>query len=298
MSFLHFRGGHMDSIDYSRVLQPQEDWYDIDFYKTVKKKSGFKKIYFDYVNTALGHKVQIWKWRDLSVNSKYIDSPSLIHHLHSEATLACPLIYNNILELVDVFTPIECVDGNEYSCQHSADEFPHAWIIMAPLTHDPTVSIRNLYHELMHWKLTALGFGKGPADFLDTTDEFVLNDKAELYHSIVNSYPDTAQPSVGNKPTGRPISACIHAYASFLGEIDAALQFVKYNPEKYYIWMGYAKKWERRLDESLEALLLNAKTTPKGAQLLMGLYKWSHDVKEDYKDTIKTLERLVGVTNG
>jgi hypothetical protein len=284
----------MSEIDYSKILQPQPDYYDVNFYKDLKRQVGFRRREFDHIQNSLGNQVKIWRWRDLNVNSRYTDDTQLLQNLNNEAKMACPLIYNNILQLVDGFTPIECNDGNEYSCQLSADEFPHAWIIMAPLTKDPTVSIRNLYHELMHWKLTALGFGKGPADFLDTTDEFVLNDKSELYHSIVNSYPDTAQPAVGNKPTGRPISACIHAYASFLGEVEASLQFVKHNPEKYYIWMGYAKKWERRLDESLEALMLHTKTTHKGSQLLLGLYKWTVAVKEEYKDTITTLHKLMG----
>ena len=68
----------------------------------------------------------------------------------------------------------------------------------------------------MHWKLVALGFGNKANVFFPTTQEFILNHESELCWYIVNSYADTAQPAVGNKPTNRPVSASLHAYLSFL----------------------------------------------------------------------------------
>ena len=98
---------------------------------------------------------------------------------------------------------------------------------------------------------------------------------------------------MGNKPTGRPISASLHAYGSFLGEAEVAMKFVQYSPQKYHRWLFYAKKWGDRLDESLEAIMLGTKTTTKGAQLLLGLYRWTKDYQEEYRDTIKTLSKLM-----
>jgi hypothetical protein len=154
-----------------------------------------------------------------------------------------------------------------------------------------------MLHEMTHWKFTALGFGKGCTpevfDMLQHNNEFVLNPIEELHHSIVNSYADTAQPAVGKKPTGRPISASIHAYGSFLGEAHVALKFGRHDIKKNIQWFAYAKKWGSRLEESMEALMRGAKTTPKGAQLLLGMYKWTKQFQEEYVDTIKTLSKLM-----
>ena len=72
-----------------------------------------------------------------------------------------------------------------------------------------------------------------------------------------------------------------------------AMKFVQYNPQKYFGWLGYAKKWGDRLDESLEALMMKATTTQKGAQLLLGLYRWTKDYQEEYNDTLRTLSKLI-----
>jgi hypothetical protein len=286
----------MNNVDYSRVIQPQEDGYDIQFFQQLKVQRGFVKKEFPYISRYLSG-MGVWSWNKDNLSAPYNDDTAQLQRLETIAPQAAPLIWNNITNLVDIFTPIHCIDGNEYSCQHAAVDYPHSWIVMAPLTNDPTVTVRNLFHEMIHWKFTTLGFGKGCTpeifDMLEHNNEFVLNPLDELHHSIVNSYADTAQPSVGNKPTGRPISASIHAYGSFIGEAHVALQFAKYNISEYYRWLGYAKKWGSRLEESMEALMLHAKTTPKGAQLLLGLYKWTKQYQEEYTDTIKTLSKLV-----
>jgi len=286
----------MNTVDYSRVIQPQEDGYDIQFFQQLKAQKGFAKQEFPYIQKHVS-RMSVWSWNKDNLSAPYNDDATQLQQLETIAPQATPLIWNNITSLVDIFTPIACIDGNEYSCQRAAVEYPHSWIVMAPLTNDPTVTVRNLFHEMIHWKFTTLGFGKGCTpemfDMLEHNNEFVLNPLDELHHSIVNSYADTAQPSVGNKPTGRPISASIHAYGSFIGEAHVALQFAKYNISEYYRWLGYSKKWGSRLEESMEALMLHAKTTPKGAQLLLGLYKWTKQYQEEYADTIKTLSKLV-----
>jgi hypothetical protein len=282
-------------IDYSKIIQAQLDGYDIQVYEQIKKDRGFVNKLFPFKNF---HGMYIHTWKtDRDMEAKYFVDERLLDNVAHEAQQAVPTIWKSITSLVDVFTPIACVDGNEFSCQHAALEYPNSWIVMAPLTQDPVITVRNLYHEMIHWKFTSLGFGKGCApgvfDMLHTTDEFVLNPVTELHHSIVNSYDDTAQSAVGNKATGRPISASLHAYGSFLGEAEVALRFVQYNPRKYYSWLGYAKKWGDRLDESLEAIMLGAKTTTKGAQLLLGLYRWTHEYKKEYNDTLKTLSKMM-----
>lgn len=284
------------TIDYSRIINAQQDGYDIQIYQQIKEQRGFVKKQFPHRKFA-GMYVHDFRTEAPDHGAAYFLNDLYLRKVEKEASAAVPTIWKTITSLVDVFTPIECIDGNEYSCQLATREYSNCWIVMAPLTEDPVITVRNMYHEMIHWKFTALGFGKGCApgvfDMLETTDEFVLNPVSELHHSIVNSYPDTAQPSVGNKPTGRPISASLHALGSFLGEAEVAMKFVQYNPQKYYSWLGYAKKWGDRLDESLEAIMLGAKTTPKGAQLLLGLYRWTRDYQEEYNDTLKTLSKLM-----
>jgi len=282
------------TIDYSRIIQAQPDGYDIEIYNQIKQQQGFVKKQFQY-KTIDGIYVHSWMKNDLPM--PFNDDDNQLLNLNYEATQAVPVIWNSIKSLVDVYSPIQIHNGNEYSSQHAAYEYPNSWIVMAPLSNNPVVSVRNMYHEMIHWKFTALGFGKGCTpdvfDMLETTDEFVLNTVSELHHSIVNSYTDTAQETVAYKASGRPISASIHAYGSFLGEVEVALKFVQYNPQKYYTWLGYAKKWGDRLDESLEAIMKGTKATAKGAQLLLGLYRWTRDYQEEYNDTIKTLSKLM-----
>lgn len=285
-------------IDYSRILQPQEDGYDVLVYKQLKAEKGFVRKEFPNIVKKFDNKIYIHSWsqKDLAAPMVSPRSP-LIDNVEREAKSATPLEYKMLTELVDVLTPIECANGNEFSCQHAAVEYPNSWIVMAPVTNDPAITIRNMCHEMTHWKFTILGFGKGCTpqvfDMLEHNNEFVLNPIDELHHSIVNSYNDTAQAAVGHKASGRPISASIHAYGSFLIEAQVALRFAKYNPQKYYKWLVYSKKWGGRLDESMEALLRRAKTTPKGAQLLLGMYKWTRDFQEEYKDTLNTLSKLI-----
>jgi len=284
------------TIDYSRIINAQQDGYDIQAYQQIKAERGFVKKEFPFKKIA-GMYVHTWKTTE-EMGAPFNPNDTQLRQVEQEAEKAVPVIWNTIKSLVDVYMPIHLADdGNEFSCQHASKEYPNSWIVMAPLCDDPVITVRNMYHEMIHWKFTALGFGKGVSpevfDMLHTTDEFVLNPVSELHHSIVNSYPDTAQPSVGNKPTGRPISASLHAYGSFLGEAEVAMKFVQYNPQKYYSWMGYAKKWGDRLDESLEAIMKGTKATAKGAQLLLGLYRWTKDYQEEYNDTLKTLSKLM-----
>lgn len=285
-------------IDYSKILQPQTDGYDVTVFQQIKAETGFVNKVFPDIPKRFDNKIYIHSWKKNNLPQAFIPATDVRFNLLEEhGKLITPIEWNSITNLVDVLTTIACPDGNEFSCQHAAYEYPGAWIVMAPITNNPSVIIRNMLHEMTHWKLTALGFGKGVTptslDMLEHDNQFVLNPVEELHHSIVNSYPDTAQPAVGNKPTGRPISASIHAYASFIGEAQVALRFAKYDIQRYHNLLRYAKKWGDRLDESLEALMLGAKTTPNGAQLLLGLYRWTKEYQEEYKDAINTLSKLL-----
>ena len=285
-------------IDYSRILQPQDDGYDVQVFKQLKIQNGFVKKEFSNIPKRFDNTIYIHSWQKERLPRSFVDaSHTHFDVLEQEAKDAAPLEYSTLCGLVDVLSPIECNDGNEFSCQHPAVEYPHAWIVMAPVNGRPPVTIRNMLHEMTHWKFTTLGFGKGCTpdvfDMLEHNNEFVLNPIEELHHSIVNSYADTAQSSVGHKASGRPISASIHAYGSFLIEAHVALKFARHNIQKNYQWFGYAKKWGGRLEESMEALLKGARTTPKGAQLLLGMYKWTKQFQEEYTDTVKTLSKLL-----
>lgn len=288
-------GNGFMTIDYSRIIQAQPDGYDVTVFKHIKEQRGHIKKEFPFKKVS---GMYVHGWNKPELPTAFTDDDVNLRNLENTAPVVVPTIWNTITQLVDVFTPITIAsDGNEFSCQHASTEYRNSWIVMAPLTNDPVITVRNLYHEMIHWKFTSLGFGKGCTpevfDMLEHNNEFVLNPTDELHHSIVNSYSDTAQPAVGNKATGRPISASIHAYGSFLGEAHVALKFAQHDIGRYYNWLGYAKKWGDRLDESLEALLLGAKTTPKGAQLLLGLYKWTKEYQEEYKDTVQTLSKLL-----
>ena len=133
----------------------------------------------------------------------------------------------------------------------------------------------------MHWKLLALGFGTGPNTFFPTTKDFILNDESELCWSIVNSYADTAQPAVGNKPTNRPVSASLHAYVSFLGVAYSYVQFLKVKPNSNVAKVK-AKQWGSRFDKSFNELLKVGKFTDNGEQLMKGLGKWTSDFYKEY----------------
>jgi hypothetical protein len=285
-------------IDYSRILQPQEDGYDVQVYQEIKKQKGFVKKEFSGIPKRFDNNIYVHSWKKNELATPFVPATHpYFDVLEQEAKLATPLEYKTLIGLVDVLSSIECLNGNEFSCQNAAVEYPHAWIVMAPINNQPAITIRNMLHEMLHWKFTALGFGKGCTpevfDMLHHNNEFVLNPIDELHHSIVNSYADTAQPAVGKKATGRPISASIHAYGSFLGEAHVALKFARHDFKKNYNWFGYAKKWGSRLEESMDALLRGAKTTPKGAQLLLGMYKWTKQFEEEYTDTVKTLSKLL-----
>jgi hypothetical protein len=283
------------TIDYSRVIQAQSDGYDVEVFKQIKLQKGFVKKEFPYKKVS---GMYVHSFNPSTLPTSFANNDSHLNTLAQIAPRAVPTIWNTITNLVDVFTPIElAADRNEFSCQLAAVEYPNSWIVMAPLPGDAVVTVRNMYHEMIHWKFTALGFGKGCTpevfDMLHHNNEFVLNPVEELHHSIVNSYDDTAQAAVGHKASGRPISASLHAYASFLGEAEVSLRFVQHDFKAHYHWLGYAKKWGDRLNESLEALMLKAHTTEKGAQLLLGLYRWTRDYQEEYKDTLKTLSKLM-----
>jgi len=290
-------GGYME-IDYSRILQPQEDGYDVLAYTYIKSKSGFIPKNFVNFPSVFDNKIYVHSWQKHQLPSPFVEATHpWIAKVEKDCKQITPIEYNTISSLVDVWTPIECIQGNEYSCQHASVEYPNAWIIMAPVNGDSPVTVRNMLHELTHWKFTALGFGKGCKpevfDMLEHNNEFVLNPIEELHHSIVNSYADTAQPAVGNKATGRPISASIHAYGSFLGEAHVALKFARHDFKTNFIWFAYAKKWGSRLEESLEALMKRANTTPKGAQLLLGMYRWTKQFEEEYLDALKVLRKII-----
>ena len=145
---------------------------------------------------------------------------------------------------------------------------------MTTWCYNPAATFANLLHELMHWKLVALGFGLRANTFFPTTQEFILNHESELCWSIVNSYADTAQPAVGNKPTNRPVSASLHAYLSFLSVAHSHIRFLKYNPaneESRY----KAALWGSRFDKCFDELWKVGRFTEKGTRLMMGIGEWT-----------------------
>jgi hypothetical protein len=262
-------------IEYERLLQPQEDGYDIQVFKEIKKSQGYVEVNYPSSLVKFHGKVAV-----LPKNKGELEYLNLIdfNPIVDFYASVWPLGYENIRQLVDVYAPNLEPDTN-YSGQHDGSEFGHpgAWGIMSSLIqHDPAATLANLMHELMHWKLVALGFGTKANTFFPTTQEFILNHESELCWSIVNSYADTAQPAVGNKPTDRPVSASLHAYLSFLGVAYTHSQVLKIQPDNFESQFKM-KRWGERFDKCLDEIWKVGKFTPKGQRLMMGVAKWTAD---------------------
>jgi hypothetical protein len=272
--------------DYSRVIQPQEDFYDI----TVMNNLKIKKRWAPHTYPA-----QLLKFDNricMLPKDSTTEFPKVLNinynQLENTWKRAWNLGYNNIVNLVDIITPHfpEVGKPEQNFSGHVPDTarygYPNVWGIMSTFgNQEPEVIFTNIFHELMHWKLLALGFGTGPNTFFPTTKDFILNDESELCWSIVNSYADTAQPAVGNKPTDRPVSASLHAYVSFLGVAYSYVQFLKVNPNSH-VAKAKAKQWGSRFDKSFNELLKVGKFTDNGQQLMKGLGKWTSDFYKEY----------------
>jgi len=263
------------TIDYARVLQPQEDGYDIQIFKEIKNNNGYNVIeYPDIMVRFNGSVAVVPKSEKDWEHIQQINFDSITN----KCQLIWPLGYNNFCQLVDAYVPwIE--EGSNYSGQHDGVEFGHqgGWGVMSTLIDkDPSALFANLMHELMHWKLVALGFGNKANVFFPTTQEFILNHESELCWSIVNSYADTAQPTVGNKPTDRPVSASLHAYLSFLAVANVHVRNLQIDPNNGES-RAKAKRWGSRFDKCLDELWKVGRFTDKGTRLMMGVSKWTGD---------------------
>jgi len=273
----------INNIDYSRVLQPQEDLYDITVMRELKLRNGWQKHTFPKQLLKFDNKICV-----LPQNSQ-TELPKVLNVnynlLENTWKTVWPLGYTNIIELVDIITPNFPQTPEQNFSGHVPNTgmygYPNVWGIMSTVGDNPSVIFTNIFHELMHWKLLALGFGTGPNTFTPTTDEFILNDQTELCWSIVNSYADTAQPAVGNKPTDRPVSAALHAYVSFLGVAYSYVQFLKVDPTNQ-VARQKAYQWGSRFGKSFNELLKIGKFTDKGQQLMTGLGMWTSDFYKEY----------------
>jgi hypothetical protein len=268
--------------DYSRVIRPQEDFYDIRVMKHLKKNMGWKQYEYPSRLMRLNNSVCILPRENMNELQRILNINFVKMENSWENTWQ--LGYNNICSLVDIITPDFSGETSNIS-GHVPDTskygYPDAWGIMSTINGDPSMVFTNVFHELMHWKLLALGFGTGPNKFFPTTKEFILNDESELCWSIVNSYADTAQPAVGNKPTDRPVSASLHAYVSFLGVAYSYVQFLKLDPTNQNA-LYKTKLWGSRFDKSFNELLKIGTFTDKGQQLMKGLGMWTSDFYKEY----------------
>jgi len=262
-------------IDYARVLQPQEDEYDVDVFMQIKKNAGYvRSDHLDRFNKFDG-KVAVLPHNESDYQKIQTVDFTRIANLFNKVW---PLGYNNIIWLVDAYVP-NLEPNSNYSGQYDGVDFGYdgAWGIMSSLIDDnPSALFANLMHELMHWKLVALGFGLRANTFFPTTREFIRNHESELCWSIVNSYADTAQPAVGNKPTDRPVSASLHAYLSFLAVAHVHVKNLQIDPTNEESRVK-AARWASRFDKCLDELWKVGKFTDKGTRLMMGVSKWTGD---------------------
>lgn len=264
-------------IDYERILQPQEDGYDVEVFKKIKAQKDYDEKNHIFPESFLKFHGKIAILPSSPEDQKILQTIDF-SRFADLYNLIWPLGYNNLRFLVDFYVPnLDPVEN--YSGQYNGNEvgYPGAWGIMSTLDiSNPSATFVNLVHELMHWKLVALGFGTKANTFFPTTQEFILNHESELCWSIVNSYADTAQAAVGNKPTNRPVSASIHAYLSFLGVAYGHSQVLKIEPNNYESQYKM-KRWGERFDKCLDEIWKVGKFTPKGQRLMVGIAKWTAD---------------------
>lgn len=263
------------NIDYSRILQPQEDGYDIEVFKQIKIERGYSII--SYPSSMIKFHGSVAVVPANKNDWSYIQNINF-YRIENMFQTIWPLGYNNFCKLVDAYIP-HTEPQSSYSGQHDGDEFGHpgAWGIMSSVMEDcPSALIANLMHELMHWKLVALGFGNRANVFFPTTQEFILNHESELCWSIVNSYADTAQAAVGHKATNRPVSASLHAYLSFLAVAYAHMKNLQVNPHDEESIVKVTR-WGSRFDKCLDELWKVGKFTDKGTRLMMGITNWTSD---------------------
>lgn len=274
--------------DYSRVIRPQEDLYDIQVMRNLKVKMGWSLFEFPKKLLKFDNSICMLPFNTKQDLEKLLNVDYL--QIENKWKEAWSIGYTNIISLVDIITPHFTNEPDKNISGHVPDTayygYPNAWGIMSTFSNNPPeVIFTNVFHELMHWKLLALGFGVGPNKFFPTTQEFILNDESELCWSIVNSYQDTAQAMVGFKATDRPVSASLHAYVSFLGVAYSYVQFLKINPHSD-IAQFKTKQWGDRFEKSFSELLKVGKFTPKGEQLMKGLGLWTADFYKEYKDVL------------
>jgi hypothetical protein len=265
----------LDDIQYDRVLQPQEDGYDIQVFQEIKKSKGYVPVDYPSSMVKFHGKVAVLPKSERDVS--YLNNINF-ERIANYYSATWSLGYKNIRELVDAYVP-DINENDNISGQYDGEEFGHpgAWAIMSTLTvQNPAATFANLIHELMHWKLVALGFGNKANVFFPTTQEFILNHESELCWSIVNSYADTAQAAVGNKPTNRPVSASLHAYLSFLGVAYTHSQILKIDPTNNESSFKM-QRWGTRFDKCLDEIWKVGKFTPKGQRLMMGVSNWTSD---------------------
>lgn len=268
--------------DYSKLLRPQTDLYDIYFFRDLKRTQGWKQYEYPQQLLKFNNNICVLPTRKVS------DLTTILQYdftkLNDRFASTYPDGYRNVTSLVDIIT-FHLPNGNENLSGQvlNSKEFGYdnVWGVLSSLTNNPNLIITNLLHELMHWKLVALGFGTGPNQFFPTTQEFILNDETELCWSIVNSYADTAQPAVGNKPTDRPVSASLHAYVSFLAVAYTYLQVLKTSPSQD-LALSKVKQWGSRFDKCYNELLRVGRFTDKGDQLMRGIGEWTLDFYKEY----------------
>jgi len=269
-------------VDYSRVLEPQADGYDIQFFQTVKKQQNW--VPHEYPTSLLKFN------NTLAVLPRDAQQLNTIQGIDFEPVRQYyekiyPLGYRNITGLVDFYVP-DFNQNNNISGQFGGADVGHSggWGIMSTFVHTnfaPTFV--NLMHELMHWKMVALGFGTGPNTFFPTTQEFILNHESELCWSIVNSYADTAQPAVGGKPTNRPVSASLHAYLSFLSVAYTHVQVLRVDPKNNEA-IYKSNLWGTRFNKCLDEIWKVGKFTNNGISLMQGISKWTAQFHREYAE--------------
>ena len=265
----------MNDIDYTRILQPQEDGYDIQVFQEIKKNHGYAP--FDYPTSMVKFHGKVAVLPTDEEQYKLINRIDW-SHLSNYFQSIWPLGYNCFQNLVDAYVP-DFDQSDNISGQHDGSNFGHngAWGIVSTLDyHTPAATFVNLMHELMHWKLVALGFGNKANVFFPTTQEFILNHESELCWSIVNSYADTAQAAVGNKPTNRPVSASIHAYLSFLAVAHTYINVLKIEPN-HEAAIYKSNLWGSRFNKCLDEIWKVGKFTDKGTRLMLGISTWTSD---------------------
>lgn len=253
-------------IDWKRVAKPQPDLYDLDvILDLVKKKTTWEPRLVEPPSFCDG-KVMLRHSptkRAPWLSDVSLDDPRI---LTVEALLKMwPEGYNSFTRHCDVFFPLDMdpplIKSPRGSCSgHDWDNIARDGMSLYVTIFDPQGCAEGIAHELGHLRLRCLGI-----QLEDHDGNLILNGPTELFVSPVR------------KDTLRPMSAVLHGEYAWvmLSELDLRIGANLPDESAQYLKVNIPK-----VEEGLQEIKQNAKTTSAGEAFLAGFCQWTESVIE------------------